>query len=163
MSVGDLLALQVMIVNINPYDTGYDENSHVMKFASLAKEIFVTPAAAPLQKPPPVPFMPGKLKGHKFKEPGPLTLKDPEIVPKTGYRRKVTISMGGNEKGKQINQAILEVLEGRRNLLPCISYPEPVIDGRSQRTNPMMKETTMTETTSLQILSLTHFSTKLRT
>ncbi|RXW18928.1 hypothetical protein EST38_g6927 [Candolleomyces aberdarensis] len=101
----------VMIVNINPYDTGYDENSHVMKFASLAKEIFVTPVAAPLQKAPPVPFMPGKLKGHKFKEPGPLTLKDPEIVPKTGYRRKVTISMGGNEKGKQVNQAILEVLE----------------------------------------------------
>ncbi|KAJ2920372.1 hypothetical protein MD484_g150, partial [Candolleomyces efflorescens] len=101
----------VMIVNINPYDTGYDENSHVMKFASLAKEIFVTPAAAPLQKAPPVPFMPGKLKGHKFKELGPLTLKDPEIVPKLGYRRKVTISMGGNEKGKQIKQAILEVLE----------------------------------------------------
>lgn len=28
-----------MIVNVNPYDTGFDENSHVMKFAALAKEV----------------------------------------------------------------------------------------------------------------------------
>lgn len=29
----------VMIVNVNPYDTGYDENSHVMKFAAVAKDV----------------------------------------------------------------------------------------------------------------------------
>lgn len=28
-----------MIVNVNPYDTGYDENSHVMKFSALAREV----------------------------------------------------------------------------------------------------------------------------
>ena len=28
-----------MIVNVNPYDTGYDENSHVMRFSALAKEV----------------------------------------------------------------------------------------------------------------------------
>ncbi len=28
-----------MIININPYDTGFDENSNVMKFAALAREV----------------------------------------------------------------------------------------------------------------------------
>lgn len=31
----------VMIVNANPYDTGFDENSHVMKFSAIAKEVAV--------------------------------------------------------------------------------------------------------------------------
>lgn len=30
---------QVMIVNINPYETGFDENSHVMKFSAVAKSV----------------------------------------------------------------------------------------------------------------------------
>ncbi|KAH0445950.1 hypothetical protein IEQ34_025215 [Dendrobium chrysotoxum] len=29
----------VMIVNVNPYDTGFDENSHVMRFSAAAKEV----------------------------------------------------------------------------------------------------------------------------
>lgn len=29
----------VMIVNVNPYDTGFDENAHVMRFSSAAKEV----------------------------------------------------------------------------------------------------------------------------
>ncbi|KAL9940177.1 hypothetical protein V8E36_000882 [Tilletia maclaganii] len=29
----------VMIVNANPYDTGYDENSHVMRFSAVAKDV----------------------------------------------------------------------------------------------------------------------------
>lgn len=28
-----------MIVNINPYETGFDENSHVMKFAAVASSV----------------------------------------------------------------------------------------------------------------------------
>lgn len=28
-----------MVVNVNPYDTGFDENSHVMKFAAVAKDV----------------------------------------------------------------------------------------------------------------------------
>ncbi|KAI8096189.1 P-loop containing nucleoside triphosphate hydrolase protein [Halteromyces radiatus] len=28
-----------IIVNVNPFDTGFDENSHVMKFAAIAKEV----------------------------------------------------------------------------------------------------------------------------
>lgn len=33
-----------MIVNVNPYDTGYDENLHVMKFSAVAQEVTVTKA-----------------------------------------------------------------------------------------------------------------------
>lgn len=28
-----------MIVNVNPIETGFDENSHVMKFAAVAKDV----------------------------------------------------------------------------------------------------------------------------
>jgi len=101
-----------MIVNINPYDTGYDENSHVMRFASLAREITTTPAAAPVHKAPPIIFGPGKVKGHKFKEPGPPTLKGPEVAPHPGYRRKVTISLGGEGQDKRAQERVVEVLEG---------------------------------------------------
>ncbi|KAG6910549.1 hypothetical protein DXG01_009499 [Tephrocybe rancida] len=97
----------VMIVNVNPYDTGYDENSHVMRFAALAREVYVTPAPAPVHQMK----GPGKTKGTTIKELGPLTLKDPEIVPHKPYRRKVTISMGGQGTGRKPSEAILEVLE----------------------------------------------------
>lgn len=35
---------QVMIVNVNPYDTGFDENSHVMRFSAVAREVQTTAA-----------------------------------------------------------------------------------------------------------------------
>ncbi|KAK4685060.1 kinesin family member 20, partial [Tremellales sp. Uapishka_1] len=38
--VGDGRA--VMIVHVNPYDTGFDENSHVMRFSAIAREIQTT-------------------------------------------------------------------------------------------------------------------------
>lgn len=97
-----------MIVNVNPFDTGYDENSHVMKFAALAREVYVAPAPAPVQRIPP-PVGPGKMHGNTIKQLGPLTLKDPEIVP---YSRKVTISIGGQSSGKKPVEAVLEVREG---------------------------------------------------
>lgn len=28
-----------MVVNVNPYETGFDENSHVMKFSAVAKGV----------------------------------------------------------------------------------------------------------------------------
>ena len=31
----------VMILNVNPYDTGFDENTNVMKFSSIAREVSV--------------------------------------------------------------------------------------------------------------------------
>ncbi len=101
-----------MIVNVNPFDTGYDENSHVMKFAALAREVYVTPAPAPVQQ---IPSMlnigPGKSTGNVIKRLGPLTMRDPDIVPKP-MRREVKISTGGPGSGKKAKEAVLEVLEG---------------------------------------------------
>ncbi|KAG7098944.1 hypothetical protein E1B28_000834 [Marasmius oreades] len=98
----------VMIVNVNPYDTGYDENSHVMKFSALAREVYVNPAPAPVQRVPVV--GPGKAQGRTIKRLGPMTLKDPAIVP-NALRRKVTISTGGPGSGKKMSEQTLEVLE----------------------------------------------------
>lgn len=118
-----------MIVNVNPYDTGYDENSHVMRFAALAREVYVTPAPAPVHRLPNGLKAPGKVTGSTIKELGPLTLKDPDIVPKP-YRRQVTISMGGPGSGKKAIEAILEVLEGgfgkevTRHILTLILFAE---------------------------------------
>ena len=38
--VGDGRA--IMIVHVNPCDTGYDENAHVMRFSAVAREIQTT-------------------------------------------------------------------------------------------------------------------------
>lgn len=38
--VGDGRA--VMMIHVNPYDTGFDENSHVMRFSAVAREIQTT-------------------------------------------------------------------------------------------------------------------------
>ncbi|KAG1465436.1 hypothetical protein G6F56_004886 [Rhizopus delemar] len=37
----------VMVVNVNPFDTGFDENSHVMKFAAVAKDVATLRRAHP--------------------------------------------------------------------------------------------------------------------
>jgi hypothetical protein len=50
-----------MVVNVNPYETSLEETFHVMKFASIAKEILTTraPTSAPAtridRRQPPVP------------------------------------------------------------------------------------------------------------
>lgn len=81
---------QVMILNVNPYDTGFDENSHVMKFAALAREVTTTRKPVPPAK-----------KGS--------SLANSTSRPSEQHRRKVTISMG--KPGRQ-SEALLEVLEG---------------------------------------------------
>ncbi|KAI1797554.1 kinesin-domain-containing protein [Ganoderma leucocontextum] len=83
----------VMIVNVNPYDTGFDENVHVMKFAALAREVTTNPAQA-VSKVPPSPTKPKTGAGAR---------------PSAPQRRKVTISLGG--PGRKASQAHLEVLE----------------------------------------------------
>lgn len=90
--VGDGRA--VMIVNVNPYDTGFDENVHVMKFAALAREVCTNPAAT-VPRVPPSPTKP-KANGTR--------------PPSASHRRKVTISLGG--RGNKASEAHLEVLEG---------------------------------------------------
>ncbi|TFK41288.1 P-loop containing nucleoside triphosphate hydrolase protein [Crucibulum laeve] len=114
----------VMIVNVNPYDTGYDENSHVMKFAALAREVYITPAPAPVQRVPST-VWPGKMHGNKIKELGPMTLKDAQITPNP-YRRKVTISIGGG--GRKASETILEVVEEEE---PADEQDDDGVDGDS--------------------------------
>ncbi|EJD55631.1 kinesin-domain-containing protein [Auricularia subglabra TFB-10046 SS5] len=76
----------VMIVNVNPYDTGFDENSHVMKFASLARDVSTSTAKR-----------------------GPANvLNAPPSRPST--TRRVTVSLGGR-KGKRGTEAHLEIVE----------------------------------------------------
>jgi hypothetical protein len=94
-----------MIVNVNPYDTGFDENSHVMKFAALAREVYTTPAYAPVQRIPP--SSPAKAAARGSKTGPPVTGRYGEFTP---VRRKVTISTGG--PGRKYSEAHLEVLEG---------------------------------------------------
>jgi kinesin family protein 20 len=97
--VGDGRA--VMIVNVNPYDTGYDENSHVMKFAALAREVYITPTPAPIQK------IPQKLGLGKPRN-APATLKGDDIAPRP-FSRKVTLSKTKN--GKKLSETVVEVME----------------------------------------------------
>ncbi|KAI0336172.1 kinesin-domain-containing protein [Cubamyces sp. BRFM 1775] len=84
----------VMIVNVNPYDTGFDENVHVMKFAALAREVCTAPATNAARAPP-SPTKP-KANGVRASVNG-------------SHRRTVTLSFGG--AGRKASEAHLEVLE----------------------------------------------------
>jgi hypothetical protein len=54
-------AAQAMVVNVNPYETSLEETSHVMKFASVAKEILTARSAPrPQQAPTPRPPTPSR-------------------------------------------------------------------------------------------------------
>jgi len=90
-----------MIVNVNPYDTGFDENSHVMKFAALAKEVY-TPA--PIQRARP------KVTTNPVSGIPQRTVMRASDV--TSHRRQVTISTGG-QGGRKISQTQVEVVEGK--------------------------------------------------
>ena len=95
----------VMIVNVNPYDTGFDENSHVMRFAALAREVTTAPATAPKanvrQTPTPTERM---FKGKKAPAP---------------HRRNVTITTGGPGSRKR-SEAHVEIVEG--STIPFLSF-----------------------------------------
>ncbi|KAI0344136.1 kinesin-domain-containing protein [Trametopsis cervina] len=86
----------VMIVNVNPYDTGYDENSHVMKFSAIAREVATT---APTAVPRPISTIPRSKDSLN-------SGRSSDVVP---HRRKVTISTGG--PGHRVTETHLEVLE----------------------------------------------------
>ena len=83
-----------MIVNVNPYDTGYDENSHVMKFSAIAREVATTAPTAVARSIP------------KSK----ISINPSRASDEVPHRRKVTISTGG--QGQAVNETHLEVLEG---------------------------------------------------
>jgi hypothetical protein len=83
-----------MIVNVNPFDTGFDENIHVMRFAAIAREVTV---AAP--RPP----SPSKLPVRKA-----VTGSRDNAARPESRRRSVTINFGNSRPSQT-----LEVLEGR--------------------------------------------------
>ncbi|EIW64942.1 kinesin-domain-containing protein [Trametes versicolor FP-101664 SS1] len=85
----------VMIVNVNPYDTGFDENVHVMKFSALAREVCTVPATNAARPPP----SPTKAKTNGLRANSALG----------PHRRQVTLSYGG--AGRKASEAHLEVLE----------------------------------------------------
>lgn len=115
-------ACQVMIVNVNPYDTGFDENSHVMRFSSLARDVYTAPAAAAPRALP--------------------SVKDRNRPSGVGpHRRKVTISMGG--AGRKASEAHLEVLEGEHQCSGIERPLNPLIEQRMKNTTrTVMKRTT---------------------
>ncbi|OCH88588.1 kinesin-domain-containing protein, partial [Obba rivulosa] len=86
----------VMIVNVNPYDTGFDENSHVMKFAALARDVRTNPLVN----------APRAVSALPKAKPTPSAARQIEAVP---HKRKVTITTGG--PGRKVSEAQLEVLE----------------------------------------------------
>lgn len=75
-----------MIVNINPCDTGFDENSNVMKFSALARDVHI----AAQKRPPPSAI--------------------PRLAPQTNYR-KVTLSVG--EKDAKLTEKQVDIMEGK--------------------------------------------------
>ena len=107
-----------MIVNVNPYDTGFDENVHVMKFAALAREVCTVPATNAARAPP-SPTKP-KTNGVRASVNGP-------------HRRTVTLSFGG--AGRKASEAHLEVLEGK---FTCSTQERIAIDCNIQRTKSWM-------------------------
>ncbi|GAA5880323.1 hypothetical protein JCM3774_006728 [Rhodotorula dairenensis] len=74
--VGDGKA--VMVVNVNPYETGFDENSHVMKFSAVAKGVMTVQRGpdADLSALPPVPSLPIDFKIPEIKKAKP----EPRLV-----------------------------------------------------------------------------------
>ncbi|KZT23854.1 kinesin-domain-containing protein [Neolentinus lepideus HHB14362 ss-1] len=91
----------VMIVNVNPYDTGYDENSHVMKFAAAAREVCTNPVPAPLHRAP----SPMKRSQQKPTQTRP-GLHGIGFAPN---RRKVTLSSVGVDR--KVSKTQLEIVE----------------------------------------------------
>lgn len=86
-----------MIVNVNPYDTGFEENSNVMKFAAVAREV-TTNVVAP-----------------RAKSIFPVNVDSPRATPVKRPPRRVMVSLGG--KQKLYGTTVVEVVEeGMSNL-----------------------------------------------
>lgn len=80
-----------MIVNVNPYDTGFEENSHVMRFSALARDVTTNTTAT-------IP-----------KHPTPIARK-PSLV-SSSSSRQVTLSIPSGV-GKKPRHTLLEIVEG---------------------------------------------------
>ncbi|GJJ09537.1 hypothetical protein Clacol_003760 [Clathrus columnatus] len=100
--------MKAMIVNVNPYDTGFDENSRVMKFSALAKDINTL-----TQKRPP-----------------PSSI--PRFTPQTSYR-KVTLSIDG-KSGVKVTEKQFDIVEEEEDQDDLDSEPNnPLIEALFER------------------------------
>ena len=86
-----------MIVNVNPYDTGFDENSHVMRFAALAREVTTAPSTVP--------------KANVRQASNPVERVFSGSRTPMPHRRNVMIPTGGAGTRKQ-SEAHVEIIEG---------------------------------------------------
>lgn len=96
---------QAMIVNVNPYDTGYHENSAVMEFSALASEI--STVTTKLQ-----PALTRKLSVTSVSE--PPTPRSPSVEPPAAPPanvRHVRLSVAG-PPGSAPVERVIEVIEG---------------------------------------------------
>ncbi|GAA5963860.1 hypothetical protein JCM8115_006357 [Rhodotorula mucilaginosa] len=106
--VGDGKA--VMVVNVNPYETGFDENSHVMKFSAVAKGVMTVKrgpdavAAADLMTLPPVPSLPIDFKIPEIKKAKP----EPRLV-------RVSLIDNGDEEEVLYEEEDLEDDDGEED------------------------------------------------
>jgi hypothetical protein len=105
-----------MIVNVNPFDTGFDENAHVMRFAAIAREVTV----ASLRPPSPT-----KLPMRRVVSPSQGSAARPEA-----RRRSVTLQFGGARPSQT-----LEVLEGTCAALSRIDHTANVTLLRGRRSS----------------------------
>jgi hypothetical protein len=109
-----------MIININPYDTGFDENAHVMRFAALAREITTNlPGSLPQTTQPRI-----------FSFPPPLNTasRAPSRIdtskPLQSSTRKLMLSIGGNSKDgrSSLVDTVVDIVEGKLNVLTQTLY-----------------------------------------
>lgn len=124
---------QVMIININPYDTGFDENSHVMRFAAIAREV-TTSTATTGGAPKVTSFLPPSHAASR----APSRLKHTRAgVPAldTSVRqpvaRKVVLSLGsssgpefrrGGEGARPSVNTVVDVIEGDLLVLALLVF-----------------------------------------
>lgn len=102
--------MQVMIININPYDTGFDENAHVMRFAALAKEVNMN---LPGTLPPTA-----QSRTFSFQPPTNTASRAPSRLASSkalqSSTRKIMLSIGGSSKDgrSSLVDAVVDVVEG---------------------------------------------------
>ncbi len=110
-SVVLLIWFKVMIVNVNPFDTGYHENSSVMEFAALASEVSTNTTKLPLTILKPT---------HTSDTTGSSMKGNESLIPKR-QSRQVRLSLAPPGGGAPVER-VIEVVEGAFVTPLAVSY-----------------------------------------
>lgn len=113
-----------MIVNVNPYDTGFDENSHVMRFSALARDVATTTQRILPPRPPPAAKSSGLATAGRMGQGlsasigpgGTAPTKDDRGTGPTRTARKVRLSEGTPA------ETVLEVVEGMPTVYRVLTF-----------------------------------------